>query len=91
MFGWWYGSCNSVMSVNRKAVVIYGSTDLWIYWDIADKLCFFYRDISHNLFAKQVLQQWALKVSADNSRHTQKLRTLGIPEDIPQQWMSLLA
>ena len=26
------------MSVNRKAVVIYGSTDLCIYWDKADKL-----------------------------------------------------
>ena len=32
------------MSVNRKAVVIYGSTDLWIYWDKADKLRLFYRD-----------------------------------------------
>ena len=43
------------MSVNRKAVVIYGSTDLWIYWDKADKLRLFYRDISHNLCAKQVI------------------------------------
>ena len=42
------------MSVNRKAVVIYGSTDLWIYWDKADKLRLFYRNISHNLCAKQV-------------------------------------
>ena len=42
------------MSVNRKAVVIYGSTDLWIYWDKADKLRLFYRDISHNLCAKRV-------------------------------------
>ena len=42
------------MSVNRKAVVIYGSTDLWIYWDKADKLRLFYRDISHNLRAKRV-------------------------------------
>ena len=39
------------MSVNRKAVVIYGSTDLW---DKADKLRLFYRDISHNLCAKRV-------------------------------------
>ena len=44
------------MSVNRKAVVIYGSTDLWIYWDKADKLRLFYRDISHNLRAKRVFQ-----------------------------------
>ena len=43
------------MSVNRKAVVIYGSTDLWIYWDKADKLRLFYRDISHNLRAKRVI------------------------------------
>ena len=42
------------MSVNRKVVVIYGSTDLWIYWDKADKLRLFYRDISHNLCAKRV-------------------------------------
>ena len=42
------------MSVNRKAVVIYGSTDLWIYWDKADKLRLFYRDISHNLCEKRV-------------------------------------
>ena len=42
------------MSVNRKAVVIYGSMDLWIYWDKADKLRLFYRDISHNLCAKRV-------------------------------------
>ena len=42
------------MSVGRKAVVIYGSTDLWIYWDKADKLRLFYRDISHNLCAKRV-------------------------------------
>ena len=40
------------MSVNRKAVVIYGSTDLW---DKADKLRLFYRYISHNLCAKRVL------------------------------------
>ena len=44
------------MSVNRKAVVIYGSMDLWIYWDKADKLRLFYRDISHNLCAKRVLR-----------------------------------
>ena len=44
------------MSVNRKAGVIYGSTDLWIYWDKADKLRLFYRDISHNLCAKRVDQ-----------------------------------
>ena len=43
------------MSVNRKAVVIYGSMDLWIYWDKADKLRLFYRDISHNLCAKRVI------------------------------------
>ena len=42
------------MSVNRKAVVIYGSTDLWIYRDKADKLRLFYSDISHNLCAKRV-------------------------------------
>ena len=42
------------MSVNRKAVVIYGSTDLCIYWDKADKLRLFYRDISHNLCEKRV-------------------------------------
>ena len=41
------------MSVNRKAVVIYGSTDLW---DKADKLRLFYRYISHNLCAKRVAQ-----------------------------------
>ena len=45
------------MSVNRKAVVIYGSTDLWIYWDKADKLRLFYRDISHNLCAKRVQRE----------------------------------
>ena len=39
------------MSVNRKAVVIYGSTDLW---DKADELRLFYRYISHNLCAKWV-------------------------------------
>ena len=39
-------------SVNRKAVVIYGSTDLWIYWDKADKLRLFYRYISHNLLCE---------------------------------------
>ena len=50
----WYGSYNSVMLVNRKAVVIYGSMDLWIYWDKADKLRLFYTDISHNLCAKRV-------------------------------------
>ena len=50
-----YGSYNSVMSINRKAVIIYGSTDLWIYWDKADKLRLFYRDISHNLCAKRVV------------------------------------
>ena len=42
------------MSVNRKAVVIYGSMDLLIYWDKADKLRLFYRDISHNLCEKRV-------------------------------------
>ena len=31
---------------------MYGSTDLWIYWDKADKLRLFYMDISHNLCAK---------------------------------------
>ena len=45
------------MSVNRKAVVIYGSTDLWVYWDKADKLRLFYRDISHNLCTKQMLSR----------------------------------
>ena len=49
------------MSVNRKAVVIYGSTDLWIYWDKADKLRLFYRDISHNLCAKRVPTSSALE------------------------------
>ena len=52
------------MSVNRKAVVIYGSTDLWIYWDKADKLCLFYRDISHNLCAKRVHRSWSMAHSA---------------------------
>ena len=47
------------MSVNRKVVVIYGSTDLWIYWDKADKLRLFYRDISHNLCAKRVGYQFS--------------------------------
>ena len=42
------------MSVNRKAVVIYGSTDLWIYQDTVHKLRLYYRDISHNLCAKRV-------------------------------------
>ena len=46
------------MSVNSKAVVIYGSMDLWIYWDKADKLRLFYRDISHNLCASG----WYVKV-----------------------------
>ena len=51
------------MSVNRKAVVIYGSTDLWIYWDKADKLRLFYRDISHNLCAKRVKLSLAVAIS----------------------------
>ena len=49
------------MSVNRKAVVIYGSTDLWIYWDKADKLRLFYRDISHNLCAKWVAEDTKIR------------------------------
>ena len=49
------------MSVNRKAVVIYGSTDLWICWDKADKLRLFYRDISHNLCAKRVVVNSVVK------------------------------
>ena len=52
------------MSVNRKAVVIYGSTDLWIYWDKADKLRLFYRDISHNLRAKRVTKYIPYLLSA---------------------------
>ena len=55
------------MSVNRKAVVIYGSTDLWIYWDKADKLRLFYRDISHNLCAKRVMVMLRLAHMQDAS------------------------
>ena len=54
------------MSVNRKAVVIYGSTDLWIYWDKADKLRLLYRDISHNLCAKRVIIEYTITRALDN-------------------------